>query len=122
MFGSDDDDALLDSKEPRARLFSASGRLNNNTSAMLLKKIIHDDKNRINAARSHESLTIGDRSVRNVHVHINEPVVKIEARFIASTDRKHNFKDDCILLVSNQVPIYLFSNLPFNRHQRHSSR
>lgn len=88
---------------------------------MLLKKINHDEKIRVNAASSHECLAVGDRSARNVHVHINEPTVKTEVRFIESTDRKHNFKDDCILLVSNQIPIYLFSNLPFNRHQRHSS-
>lgn len=66
---------------------------------------------------SNESLAHG-RSQRNVQ--INEQ--KGEVRFVSQANRNFNFRNDRIVLVCNQVPFYMFSNVPFSKTSKNVGR
>lgn len=101
--------------EFRGRLFSASAR----TSISNASKRSHGiaDDRRCSDMSSTESLTHG-RSQRNVH--INDQ--KGEVRRVDRSNRNFNFKNDRIVLVSNEIPFYMFSNIPFSKNSKTGGR
>lgn len=100
--------------ETRARLFSASGRPNPTITA---KRALGLDDKKCSDLSSNESLTYV-RSARNVQ--LNEQ--KGDIRHVFSTNRNHNFKNDRIILLTNKVPFYTFSNIPFSKESKASTR
>lgn len=100
--------------ETRARLFSVSGRSNPTITA---KRALGLDDKKCNELSSNESLT-HVRSARNVQ--LNDQ--KGDVRHVFSTNRNHNFKNDRIILLTNKVPFYTFSNIPFSKESRASTR
>lgn len=103
------------SNEHRGRLFSASARVN---SAGSQKRGIADDK-KCSDVSSTESLTHGGRGSRIVHIS-DHP--KGEVKHVLPSNRSFNFKDDRIILVTNKVPFYMFSNIPFYKNSKNVGR
>lgn len=103
------------SNEFRGRVFSASAR-SGSSNAIKRPFGIADDKKCIDMS-STESLTHG-RSQKNVH--INEQ--KGEVRRVNHLNRNFNFKNDRIVLVSNEVPFYMFSNIPFCKNNKSAGK
>lgn len=100
--------------ETRARLFSVSGRPNPPITA---KRALGLDDKKCSDLSSNESLTYV-RSARNVQ--LSEQ--KGDIRHVLSTNRNHNFKNDRIILLTNKVPFYTFSNIPFSKESKSSIR
>lgn len=106
--------------EMRARLLSASGRPNSTSTA---KRAIGMDDKKCSDLSSNESLThVGSVSRLARTVHISEH--KGDIKHVSSSNRTHNFKDDRIILTTNKVPFYMFSNIPFckNSNSKNSAR
>lgn len=99
----------------RTRLFSASSRPNSTTTA---KRALGLDDKKCSDLSSNESLTLGGGRSRCVHINDH----KGEIKHVPSTNRNHNFRDDRIVLVSNKVPFFLFSNIPFSKNNKNSAR
>lgn len=102
--------------ELRGRLFSASGRINSISGS---KRGINDEKKFYSDLSSNESLTLGGRSSRNVHI-TDHP--KGEVKHILPSNRSYNFKDDRIILVTNRVPFFMFSNIPYCKNSKNVGR
>lgn len=101
--------------EIRGRLFSASSRPYSSSSAKRALGLA--DEKKYSDLSSTESLT----HVRNSRcVQITDH--KGEVTHVVSSNRNHNFKNDRILLVTNKVPFYLFSNIPFSKNNKNSGR
>lgn len=105
--------------EVRSRLFSGSGRPNSTTAA---KRALGMDDKKCSDLSSNESLThIGGSASRiSRNVHINEH--KGEIKHVLNTNRNYNFNDDRIVLMTNKVPFYMFSNIPFSKNSKNNAR
>lgn len=104
--------------EPRARLFSASSRLSSTTTA---KRAIGMDDKKCSDLSSNESLThVGSVGRLSRTVQITEQ--KGDVKHISNANRNHNFKDDRVILMTNKVPFYMFSNIPFSKNSRNNAR
>lgn len=104
--------------EMRARLFSGSGRPTSTTTA---KRAIGVDDKKCCDLSSNESLTHAGSASRLARcVHISEH--KGDIKHVSSANRTHNFKDDRIILMTNKVPFYMFSNIPFSKNSKSSAR
>lgn len=104
--------------EMRSRLFSVSSRPSSTTTA---KRALGMDDKKCSDLSSNESLThIGSsgRFARNVHITEHKGDIK----HISNSNRNHNFKDDRIVLMTNKVPFYMFSNIPFYKNSKNSAR
>lgn len=79
-----------------------------------------DDK-KCSDLSSNESLThVGSSSRLSRIVQITEH--KGDVKHVASSNRTHNFNDDRIVLMTNKVPFYMFSNIPFYKNSKSSAR
>lgn len=104
--------------EMRTRLFSGSGRPNSTTAA---KRALGMDDRKCSDLSSNESLThVGStgRIARNVCITEH----KGEIKHIPNTNRNYNFNDDRIVLVTNKVPFYMFSNIPFSKNNKNNAK
>lgn len=101
--------------EFRGRLFSAT-RPNSSTAAK--RALGLNDDRKCSDLSSNESLS-HSRNVRNVHITDH---LKGEIRRVLSSQRNHNFKNDRVILVTNQVPFYMFSNIPFSKNSKSAGR
>lgn len=100
------------SSEARGRLFSASGR----PTAVKRALGLADDR-KYSDLSSTESLTYG----RNQRVQITDQF-RGEIKHIEATNRTHNFRNDRIVVVANQIPFYVFSNIPFSKNSKNTAR
>lgn len=104
--------------EMRTRLFSASGRPNSTTAA---KRALGMDDKKCSDLSSNESLThVGSVSRISRNVCITEH--KGDVKHVSNTNRNHNFNDDRIVLMTNKVPFYMFSNIPFSKNNKNSAK
>lgn len=104
--------------EVRTRLFSASSRP---SSTIAAKRALGLDDKKCSDLSSNESLThVGSASRLSRIVQITEH--KGDVTHVASSNRTHNFKDDRIILMTNKVPFYMFSNIPFYKNSKSSAR
>lgn len=102
--------------EMRVRLFSTSSRPSSTA-----KRALGVDDKKCSDLSSNESLThIGSVGRLSRIVQITEQ--KGDVKHVSSSNRNHNFKDDRIVLMTNKVPFYMFSNIPFNKHHKTGSR
>lgn len=101
--------------ELRGRLFSASARINSTSGS---KRGMSDDK-KCSDMSSNESLTHGGRTSRNVQITDHH---KGDVKHVLPSNRSYNFKDDRIVLVTNRVPFYMFSNIPFSKNSKNTGR
>lgn len=101
--------------EFRGRLYSAS-RPNSSTAAK--RALGLNDDRRCSDLSSSESLT-HVRNPRSVHITDH---FKGEVKHVPSSNRCHNFKNDRVVLVTNQVPFYMFSNIPFSKNSKNAGR
>lgn len=102
--------------EVRIRLLSGSGRPSSTA-----KRALGMDDKKCSDLSSNESLThAGSAGRLSRNVHITEQ--KGEVKQVASSNRNHNFKDDRIVLMTNKVPFYMFSNIPFSKYSKNSAR
>ncbi|XP_055320317.1 CDK5 and ABL1 enzyme substrate 2 [Sitodiplosis mosellana] len=104
--------------EMRTRLFSTSSRPSSTTTA---KRAIGMDDKKYSDLSSNESLThVGSAGRLSRIVQITEQ--KGDVKHVSSSNRAHNFKDDRIILMTNKVPFYMFSNIPFYKNSKTSAR
>lgn len=101
--------------EFRGRLFSAS-RPNSSTAAKRALGLSDDRK--CSDLSSSESLTYA-RNPRSVHITDH---FRGEVKHVLSSNRSHNFRNDRVVLVTNQVPFYMFSNIPFSKNSKNPGR
>ncbi|XP_031622316.1 CDK5 and ABL1 enzyme substrate 2 [Contarinia nasturtii] len=102
--------------EVRTRLFSASSR-----PSLTAKRALGVDDKKYSDLSSNESLThVGSVGRLARSVQITEQ--KGDVKYVSSSNRNHNFKDDRIVLVTNKVPFYMFSNIPFCKNHKNSAR
>lgn len=102
--------------ETRARLFSVSSR-----PSLTAKRAIGLDDKKYSDLSSNESLThVGSSSRLSRTVQISEH--KGDVKHVSSANRTHNFRDDRIVLMTNKVPFYMFSNIPFSKNGRTNTR
>lgn len=106
--------------ECRPRLFSASSRPSSTSTAK--RALGMDDRKGGSDLSSSESLThvCGSTGRLSRTVQINEQ--KGDIKRISSTNRTHNFNDDRIVLTTNKVPFYMFSNIPFRKNSKNSAK
>lgn len=103
--------------ETRARLFSASSSRPGSTA----KRALGMDDKKCSDLSSNESLThIGSSSRLSRTVQITE--LKGDVKHVSSANRTHNFRDDRVILMTNKVPFYMFSNIPFYKNSKSSAR
>lgn len=100
--------------EFRGRLFSAS-RPNSSTAA---KRALGLDDRKYSDLSSNESLS-HTRNSRSVQITDH---FKGDIKHVLSSSRSHNFKNDRVVLVTNQVPFYMFSNIPFSKNSKNAGR
>lgn len=94
-----------DSVERRTRLNSNSSR----NASFAKRQFFAEEKRSENVHNSStESLSI-NRTPRNVH--ITEPK---QVKFVVPK-KNYNFKDNRIVMVSNKLPFFVFSSIPFNK-------
>ncbi|XP_037051654.1 CDK5 and ABL1 enzyme substrate 2 isoform X2 [Bradysia coprophila] len=94
-----------DSVERRTRLNSISSR----NASFAKRQFFSEDRRSENVHNSStESLSI-NRTPRNVH--ITEPK---QVKFVVPK-KNYNFKDNRIVMVSNKLPFFVFSSIPFNK-------
>lgn len=104
--------------ETRSRLFSASSRPSSTSAA---KRALGMDDKKCSDLSSNESLThVGSTSRLSRSVQITEQ--KGGVKHVSSANRTHNFRDDRIILMTNKVPFYMFSNIPFSKNSRNNAR
>lgn len=104
--------------EMRTRLFSASGRPNSTTAA---KRALGMDDRKCSDLSSNESLThVGSTGRISRNVCITEH--KGEIKHVPNTNRNYNFNDDRIVFVTNKVPFYMFSNIPFSKNNKNNAK
>lgn len=105
--------------EVRTRLFSASSQRPSSTTTA--KRAIGMDDKKCSDLSSNESLThVGSSGRLSRIVQITEQ--KGDVKHVSSSNRAHNFKDDRIILMTNKVPFYMFSNIPFYKNSKNSAR
>lgn len=113
-FGGKTRESTSVASEFRGRLFSAS-RPNSSTAA---KRALGLDDRKCSDLSSNESLS-HPRNPRSVHITDH---FKGEIKHVLSSNRNHNFKNDRVVLVTNQVPFYMFSNIPFSKNSKNTGR
>lgn len=102
--------------ETRSRLFSVSSRPGSTA-----KRALGMDDKKYSDLSSNESLThVGSSSRLSRTVQITEQTGDV--KHVSSANRTHNFKDDRIILMTNKVPFYMFSNIPFNKNSKNIVR
>lgn len=105
--------------ECRPRLFSASSRPSSTSTA---KRALGMDDKKGSDFSSSESLTHAGGSTGRLSRTVQITEQKGGIKRVSSTNRSHNFNDDRIVLMTNKVPFYMFSNIPFRKNSKNNPR
>lgn len=106
--------------ESRPRFFSASSRPSSTSAA---KRALGMDEKRVGSdLSSSESLTHTGGSTGRLSRTVQITEQKGDIKRVTSTNRAYNFHDDRIVLMTNKVPFYMFSNIPFRKNSKNNAR
>lgn len=71
---------------------------------------------------SNESLTHFGGSTGRLSRSVQITEIKGDVKRVSSTNRTHYFSDDRIILMTNKVPFYMFSNIPFRKTIKNNAK